>query len=212
MLKQNDTIVRSDCFRLLAACLYEPDKDMFLEEKVCENLAGLLADTAPGAVQAAREMAKALRESDQEQLSRDHAALFVGPFELLAAPYGSVYLEKGRRVMGDSTIEVARFFRQEGLEVDVSEPPDHIAIELEFLSFLAQKEARAAADGLNEEADRCRRVQTRFLEGYLRPWLPKFCEAIRAGTENRFYLALADCLDGCISSFGRRCREPEPVA
>ncbi len=198
--------------RLLAACLYEPDNDMFLEEKVCENLAGLLADSAPGAVQAAREMAKALRESDQEQLSRDHAALFVGPFELLAAPYGSVYLEQGRRVMGDSTIEVARFYRQEGLEVDVSEPPDHIAIELEFLSFLAQKEARAAADGLNEEAEHCRQVQTRFLEGYLQPWLPVFCQAIRAGTENRFYLALADCLDGCISSFGRRCREPEPLA
>ena len=27
----------------------------------------------------------------QEQLSIDHAALFVGPFELIAAPYGSVY-------------------------------------------------------------------------------------------------------------------------
>ena len=200
MLKQNDTIVRSDCFRLLAACLYEPDKDMFLEEKVCENLAGLLVDPAPGAVQAARDMDKALRESDQKQLSRDHAVLFVGPFELLAAPYGSVYLEKGRRVMGDSTTEVARFFRQEGLEVDVSEPPDHIAIELEFLSFLAQKEARAAAEGLADEADRCRQVQARFLEGYLRPWLPKFCEAIRAGTENRFYLALAECLDDFISS------------
>lgn len=212
MLKQNDTIVRSDCLRLLAACFYEPDRDMFLEEKVCENLAGLLADTAPGAVQAAREMAEALQESDQEQLSRDHAALFVGPFELLAAPYGSVYLEKGRRVMGDSTIEVARFFRQEGLEVDVSEPPDHIAIELEFLSYLAEKEALAAAEGLGDEADRCRQVQARFLEGYLLPWLPKFCEAIRTGTENRFYLALADCLDVCISSFGRRCREPEPVA
>jgi TorA maturation chaperone TorD len=212
MLKQNDIIIRSDCFRLLAACLYEPDKDMFLEEKVCENLAGLLADSAPGAVQAAWKMAKALREIDQEQLSRDHAALFVGPFELLAAPYGSVYLEKGRRVMGDSTIEVARFYRQEGLEVDVSEPPDHIAIELEFLSFLAQKEALAEVEGLADEADRCRQVQARFLEGYLQPWLPVFCEAVRAGTENRFYLALAECLEGCISSFGRRCRAPEPVA
>jgi TorA maturation chaperone TorD len=157
-------------------------------------------------------MAKALREIDQEQLSRDHAALFVGPFELLAAPYGSVYLEKGRRVMGDSTIEVARFYRQEGLEVDVSEPPDHIAIELEFLSFLAKKEARAAADGLDEEAEHYRLVQTRFLEGYLQPWLPVFCQAVRTGTDNRFYLALADCLDGWISSFGRRCRAPEPVA
>jgi TorA maturation chaperone TorD len=209
MCNHNGTIIRSDCCRLLAACFYEPEKDLFLEEKVCDHLVGLLADTAPYAARAAGEMAKALRQIDQQELSRDHAALFLGPFELVAAPYGSVYLDEGRRVMGDSTMEVARIYRQEGVAIDVGEPPDHIAIELEFLSFLALKEARAAADGMTGEAERCRRLQDRFLAGLLKPWVPAFCTAIRAGTDNRFYRALADCLEEGISAFGRRCGIPE---
>lgn len=212
MINHDATMMRSDRFRLLAACLYEPGRDMFLEEKVCDHLADLLADCGPVAVQAARDMADALRQIDQEQLSRDHAVLFLGPFELAAPPYGSVYLEGGRRVMGDSTMEVARLYQQEGVAIDVGEPPDHIAIELEFLSFLARKEAMATAAGLNEEADRCRRVQNRFLGEFLQPWLPAFCAAIRTGTGNRFYQALADCLEGGISSWGQPCVEPVTVA
>lgn len=211
MRKQNETIVRSDCFRLLAACLYEPDKDMFLEERLCGNLADLLAQNAPTAAGAARDMEKALYEIDQEQLSREHAALFLGPFELLAAPYGSVYMESGRRVMGDSTMEVIRIFRQEGIEVDVGEPPDHIAIELEFLSLMAQKEAQAWGEGVIDEANRYRQVQDHFLNGFLKPWLPAFCEAIRSGTDNQFYLALADCLAAGISSFDQAFSEYESV-
>ena len=209
MVNNNETIIRSDCYRLLAACFYEPEKDVFLEEKVCEHLVGLLADTAPSAVRPAREMAAALREIDQQELSRDHATLFLGPFEVVAAPYGSVYLEEGRRVMGNSTMEVARLYRQEGVSIDVSEPPDHIAIELEFLSFLARKEALAAAEGMDGESERCRQLQGQFLLNLLQPWLPAFCKAIRSGTGNRFYLSLADCLEEGIASIGRYCGRPE---
>jgi len=202
-------MMRSDCYRLLAACFYEPEKDVFLEEKVCDHLADLLTAAAPSAVRAARKMAAALQEIDQQTLSRDHATLFLGPFELVAAPYGSVYLEEGRRVMGDSTMEVARWYRREGVAIAVGEPPDHIAIELEFLSFLARNEALAASGGLDAEAERCRQLQARFLTTLLQPWVPAFCAAIRAGTANRFYRALADCLEEGIAAIGRLHGTPE---
>jgi TorA maturation chaperone TorD len=137
------TLQRGDCFKLMAACFYEPDKQLFIEEKLGEKLEQLLDQLAPNCVPAVRQMKNALKQLEQEQLSIDHAALFVGPFELIAAPYGSVYIEKKRTVMGDSTINVAQFYQDAGLSVDIKEPPDHIAIELEFLHYLCSKEAAA---------------------------------------------------------------------
>ncbi|MBT8334038.1 MAG: molecular chaperone TorD family protein, partial [Deltaproteobacteria bacterium] len=127
MADQREIINRGNCFKLLAACFYEPDKDLLLEEQVCENLSKLLDTWASGAAKAAGEMALSLKTCSQDQLSIDHAALFVGPFELIAAPYGSVYKEQYRQVMGETTIDVLRFYQDAGLAVEIKEPPDHIA-------------------------------------------------------------------------------------
>lgn len=195
MNSRSETILRSDCYKLLAACLYEPDKNLLVEERVCENLSALLARHAPEAGRAASAMAVALQDLVQEQLSIDYAALFVGPFALIAAPYGSVYLDPGHRLMGDSTLGVLRFYQDAGLAVDVGEPPDHVVIELEFMYYLANREAAAVADGLEDDAARFRERQILFFSQYLQPWIVQFCRSIRSGTENPFYRSLADCLD-----------------
>ncbi|MFN2356106.1 MAG: molecular chaperone, partial [Desulfopila sp.] len=81
-------------------------------------------------------MEQAIHESRHQDLLVEYARLFVGPFELLAPPYGSVYLETGRRLMGDSTIAVQHMYTNAGLTLDVQEAPDHIALELEFMHYL----------------------------------------------------------------------------
>lgn len=211
-MHDTDKIVqRGDCFRLLAACFYEPDKEMFVEEKLGEKLEQLLDQLAPNCVTAARQMTTALKQLEQEQLSIDHAALFVGPFELIAAPYGSVYIEKKRTVMGDSTINVARFYQDAGLSVDIKEPPDHIVIELEFLQYLCAKEAAAINDNQIEDVRLFRERQIGFYSTALKPWAETFCEAIRRGTENQFYINLADCLDHFLSSFEQLYQEDYSV-
>ena len=194
MNERREIILRSNCFKLLAGCFYEPDRDLLVEERVCENLGALLQEYAPEAAMAASAMSVALREQGQEQLSVDYAALFVGPFALIAAPYGSVYLDQGRRVMGDSTLLVRRFYQEAGLSVDVDEPPDHVVIELEFLYYLTDCEASALAEGRAEEAAGFRATQSRFFFTCLRPWIFDFCQSIRTGSTNPFYLSLADCL------------------
>jgi TorA maturation chaperone TorD len=204
MNSRNNTILRSDCYKLLAACFYEPDKNLLVEERVCENLADLLAQQDPDAGRAAAEMVLALQDLTREQLSIDHAALFIGPFELIAAPYGSVYMDQGRRIMGDSTLGVQRFYQDAGLEVDGGEPADHIVIELEFMYYLAQREAAAMADGLEDDAAGYRQQQLRFLATWLQPWVFEFCRLIRSGTANPFYRSLADCLGRYMISPGSR--------
>lgn len=198
-----EAIQRGDCFKLLAACFYDPDKQLFLEEKLTENLDILLQRLSPESVTAAREMQRFLKALDQEKLSVDHAVLFVGPFELTAAPYGSVYIEKKRTVMGGSTVNVARLYQDAGVSVDIKEPPDHIAIQLEFMYYLCAKEAAFAKDGLNEEASSVREKQRVFYFSALMPWVLEFCEAIRLGTDNGFYLHLSTCLE----QFLRSCEQ-----
>ncbi len=200
MKEMNETIQRSDCFKLLAACFYEPEKALFLEENLGENIGLLLGTHVPEGAVAARHMQKDLEGVTQEKMSIDHAALFVGPFELLAAPYGSVYMEKKRRVMGDSTMSAAQFYQEADLSLDIKEPPDHIVVELEFMYYLSNREASATRDGQFDEVNRFKNMQARFYHQAMKPWVGKFCDAIRAGTDNGFYVHLAKCL-ACFLNF-----------
>lgn len=190
-------VQRANCFKLLAACFYEPDKELFLQEGVCDNLTALLAAChSAKAAMAATMMKKALEEQSEETLQVEYARLFVGPFELAAPPYGSVYLEGNRRLMGDSTLAVRKMYQEHGLTLDVKEVPDHIALELEFMHYLCLREANAEAKTNTNEANRLAEAQSDFMENFLGPWLAEFCTAIRNTTESPFYRHLADCLEG----------------
>ena len=209
---------RGDCFRLLAVCFYKPHKEVFLQEKVFQNLTSLLEQVCPDAALFSNRMEESILKYSEEELSVEYSKLFVGPFELKAPPYGSVYLDPGRRVMGDSTIEVIRMYQEAGLAIDENfkELPDHIAVELEFMYFLTYAKVNALE---NSESDRARSFQeTRniFLHKYLRKWVPDFCHKINTNTDNAFYVALADSLSTFLSqliesedfrtlSGGKRC-------
>lgn len=200
MKEINKTIQRGDCFKLLAACFYEPDRALFIEERVGEKLGLLLDNFTSTAARQARQMQTIIVELAQEKMSIDHATLFLGPFELLAPPYGSVYIERNRRVMGKSSVNAARYYQEAGVSVDIKEPPDHIVIELEFMYYLCSKEASAAQNGQHAEVIDFKELQTRFYYHAIKPWVGDFCAAIRTGTDNSFYLNLADCLDSFLSS------------
>ena len=136
---------RGDCYRLLSACFYQPEKDVFLQEGIFENLAALLKEVSPEASAFAAEMGKVFLISGEVDLNVDYARLFVGPNELLAPPYGSVYLDGERRVMGDSTMEVIKMYEEQGLSIDKEfrNLPDHITAELEFMYYLIFREIEA---------------------------------------------------------------------
>lgn len=181
--------------RLLAACFYEPDKKLLAEQNLFEHLRGCLHAVCPEAVASVDGMEKAIARYSDEQLKVAYAKLFVGPFALAAAPYGSVYLDEGRRVMGDSTMEVIKWYEQEGLarSEDCKDLADHIAIELEFVSFLICKEIGALEQADLHTAETYAAKRQSFTDTLLCSWVPEFCEKIRQGTDNAFYTALADC-------------------
>jgi TorA maturation chaperone TorD len=187
---------RGDCYKLLSACFYLPRKKLYLEEDLFQNLTMLLKTACPEAALFSIEMEKAIHNYSDESLAIEYAKLFVGPYELKAPPYGSIYLDQGRRVMGDSTLEVGKMFEGAGLSMDehFKDLPDHISVELEFMYYLIHREVEALEKSEMERALSFKETQETFLNRFLRPWVPPFCKKIKENTENEFYNALADCL------------------
>lgn len=192
--------IRGDCFRLLSACFYYPKKEVFIQEYLFKNLTEALKRVCPPAAVFSEDMEETISHYSDEDLLVDYSKLFVGPSELKAPPYGSVYLDKERKVMGDSTMEVIEVYRSAGLSIndDFKELPDHIAVELEFMYYLIFKEIEAFEKSEMDAALDYIRMQQAFLDRFLGRWVGSFCEKIKEGTDNKFYLALADCISAFI--------------
>lgn len=188
------TTAREDAYRLLAACFYPPTQAL-LEENCCTALARLLTDIDPTAAGHAAHAATVAANLSADELAVEHARLFIGPFQLVAPPYGSLYLDNAKTVMGESTARVAAFYRSCGLHLadDFHELPDHIAVELECMSYLAFKQREAEAAGSADEARRYGELQHQFLSSFLLPWLEPFTSAAITDGEAPFYASIAHC-------------------
>jgi len=174
--------IRADSYKLLADCYYCPDK-AFVQQ--LHSLEGSAAEVHSAIL-------KHRPAEDQIDLLKvDFTRLFVGPFELLAPPYGSVYLEQKRMVMGDSTVDVQQRYRQAGLDLSIKEVPDHIALELEFMYFLIFKEIEAIQTGNTEAAIDYQEKQVSFLQIHLAVWVSEFADKVIKYSQTDFYRNLA---------------------
>ena len=131
---------------------------------------------------------------DREQAGVAHARLFLGPFEILAAPWATFYLEDEPKLMGPTSQYAARAYAEAGLAPGekLKDTPDHVAHELEFMYYLAFNQA-TTEDAVWEDR------QMRFWREHLGRWLPKFAEAVTNAAVHPFYNALAATIEGiCI--------------
>lgn len=200
---------RSDAYRLLAACFYQPDREMFVEENLCVNLAGLIQEISlPAVGEVCRRMAQSLAENNQEELLIDYSGLFLGPFGAPAHPYGSVYLEQERKLMGDSTMEVLKLYAESGVKYEGDEPPDHIAIELEFMSFLEGKIAQAISESNQDDLADFSAIRARFFNRLLASWAPILGNILKEQATLAFYRDLGECLVGFIGAEQQRLQKP----
>jgi len=204
-------IARATTYKLLAECYYPPAEATLQHAR---QLSRSLEAVCPPAAEAAHRMEAAWQTHEGiDELAIDHARLFVGPFALLAPPFGSVYLEGERRLMGDSTLAVDECYREVGLELAAGfiGTPDHIAAELEFTHFLAIKELESRTVGDLDRARYFREKQGVFLERHLAAWVPDFSHSVEEQAETRFYQDLAAATRLFIESDFDQCRGDVPV-
>lgn len=182
---QENDVGRANAYRLLADCYQVPER---LELENIGQLATIVESLHPEGAEAVQALLEAWPQGDEawEDMRVAHAKLFVGPFDLIAPPYGSVYLDEERRVMGDSTMDAMNFYARAGLDPDKNahEPPDFVTTELEFMYFLAYQHLTT---GETKYLD----LQREFLANHLSQWVPIFSARIINGNLHPFYNQLA---------------------
>lgn len=182
---------RQDVYKGFAECYYLPDDDLVNRLKNMEYQLGLLGSKALYYVVLMRSE---IQKPDYlEKLQIEFSKLFIGPYSLLAPPYGSVYLEGARKVMGDSTMDVIGRYESAGLSVSESfkDVPDHIAAELEFMYYLVFKNIEAIQSDAYDAAYKYMNHQRMFLEDHLGNWISGFSQTISSHAEIDFYRNLA---------------------
>lgn len=142
-------------------------------------------------------------EEVQQSLNVDRTRLFRG---LMAdysppPPYESVYREETQLLMGKSTIAVREIYAKAGVGVpdDYKEPPDYIGIELDFMRFLAQKEAKSWKNKKRANALGYLKKEGDFLEGHIAKWVPRFCDKVIDMATLDFYRGIAKMTKGFIT-------------
>lgn len=189
----HEKLAREDICRLLAACYYEPEQ-AFVEEGLFDNLLAAASRIDPAFVQHAQAMAESFRTTDAQALLIDYTRLFLGPTDILAKPYGSVWVDHEKTLMNDSTLALLELYTQAGFEMDEEfrELPDHIAAELEFLYLLIFRENEALRAGDAIQLTQAHDLKQTFLTQHLGAWVVPFTAAMRTHAETDFYRQLAD--------------------
>ncbi|MDP1957317.1 molecular chaperone [Rhodoferax sp.] len=187
------SLAREDACRYLAACYYQPEA-AFAEEKVFQSLLDAVALVDANLIPYARQLGAEFVRARTEDLLLDYTRLFLGPMQILAKPYGSVWLEESKTLMGDTTMAVIELYQEGGFEIDEEfrELPDHIAVELEFLYLLIFQENEARSSGNVERLNAVADLKARFLDQHLGRLVGPFTEAVKDSAESVFYRQLAE--------------------
>ena len=190
---------RRAIYKGLSKCYQLPEGSL---GDIVGSLETQFSELSSQTLRASKILRRSFNESrDLKVLHLDFCRLFVGPYSLLAPPYGSVYLEKERRIMCESTMDTIQYYRRAGMAVAATfkEAPDHIAAELEFMYFLIHEELRALENGDTKGFYEKLCFQQEFVANHLNQWTALFAGTVKNNAKTDFYVHLADVLDTFIA-------------
>lgn len=202
---------KSRLFSLLAQALNYPDRD--LEDRLSDGTFSLdLAEALrPFSRNGLLKQVESLKRSGAEvfsdhsedrllELERDYTRMCFASKPRLVYLFESVYKEG--RLLQESTFEMARLYFEAGLKVneEFQLPPDHIAVELEFMAYLYYQEGEALRQGDGEKEHYARQLQEAVIEKHLRPFGLSFSERMEKHARTDFYRIVARVLREALTS------------
>ena len=131
-----------------------------LEEKACEKITALI------------------NQGLTQDLTEQYQNLFIGPNELVAPPWGSVYLDPECVIFGNSLLALRDFLKrhQIAFQAQHDEPEDHIGLMLMLAAYLAKTRPHLLVE---------------FLSQHLLTWAPHFLTKLADIENHPFYQGLA---------------------
>ena len=133
-------------------------------------------------------LVSAVDEADAEGVVNEYNRLFlVNP---QAPPHETFYLDSSGQFRGWMAAELTRIYAENGLAISpaLNEMPDHLAVELEFMSHLCA----TAHSGNSDMIDAAIESQGTFLRQHLAKWFPKFAKQVKEAEPQHHYGAVVE--------------------
>ena len=111
-------------------------------------------------------------------MSEQYQRLFIGPEQLIAPPWSSVYLDPESVIFGNSLLDLRNFLRklQIALTQNETEPEDHIGLMLLLAAYLAESKPELLPE---------------YLSKHLLIWAVHYFDLVAQQTDFPFYQGLA---------------------
>jgi TorA maturation chaperone TorD len=193
--------MRAQAYEVLATLYLQPPSRELVSALVDLAASGTLADLSSGRTAESLRRYALSYTGDLSGLQQEFHDLFTVPLGRYVTPYESVYRDEcvigEERVrgllMGPSTLAVLQTYRENGFTPSPqgSELPDHVGVELSFMSILCRREHEAREVGDDAMAARLRERERRFLEDHLLRWVPHLRQRITANSLSEFYRGVA---------------------
>lgn len=180
---------KANIINFLGAYYCEPDEEVFYNDEINKVFLENISKFDNELVEYANNIVEKVKKYSVTELLQEYTKIFLGPFDTIAHPYASVYLD-GYILNGETTQKILHFYNHCGLlfEEDVKDLPDNIVVMLQFLHYLLICEMQG-----NEKFPEINWTEKRkeFINLYFKTWIPKFTDKIINGTQNEFYKNLA---------------------
>jgi TorA maturation chaperone TorD len=123
----------------------------------------------------------------KELILDDYENLFVGPNDILAPLWESVYRTKDKLLFGDIELTVRQFYNSVKLDVKESEPADYLSLELSFMSRLCDMAMKDNFKNINENLIK----QHVFLKDHLLSWISPWEDDVNKKAKTKFWRGLS---------------------
>lgn len=175
--------------------------EIIIENELLRNFADyadnkFLSAGSSQVIKEINENKKNNNNSYEDLILADHQRLFVGPDEILAPLWESVYKTKDKLLFGKIELEVRNFYNSAGLDIKGNEPADYLPLELSFMSHLCDVNDEGDLENINESLIK----QHDFLKEHLLSWIPLWTEDVNKNAETQFWSGFALLLKGWLEN------------
>jgi len=129
-----------------------------------------------------------------QDLRDEHRRVFSNVIALDCPPYETLF--GNDHVFGQSYVmgDISGFYTAFGLQLsqDIHERLDHLAVELEFLHYLAYKESYALCHDGPEKVKTVVDAEKKFVKEHIGRWVPLFSEMLKNKADYGLYKCIAD--------------------